>query len=52
MNSRGEEVALLSGLGPGRFRVQFSTVMGGEGRTEREIELDGTSDVELELDLR
>jgi len=52
VNSDGEEVAVLSGLGPGRFRVSFSTVMGNDAPVERVVELDGASDVELELDLR
>lgn len=52
MNSRGEAVAVLAGLGPGRFRVSYGKVMGSSRSTEREVALDGSSDVELELDLR
>jgi hypothetical protein len=52
MNSDGEEVAVLSGLGPGRFTVNFSSVMGREASVEKIVELDGVNDVELECDLR
>jgi hypothetical protein len=52
MNSDGEEVAVLSGLASGRFKLSFSSVMGREASVEREVELDGVHDLELEYDLR
>ncbi len=52
LNSRGVAVALVPGLDAGRYRVSMSTIMGlGQG-IEQDIEVDGVSDVELELDLR
>jgi hypothetical protein len=52
MNSDGEEVAVLSGLASGRFKLSFSSVMGREASVEKDIELDGVHDLELEYDLR
>jgi hypothetical protein len=52
LNSGGEEVAVLPGIGPGRFRLRFAPIMGGVEWSERELVLDGTCDVDLELDLR
>jgi hypothetical protein len=52
LTSRGEREVVLSGLGPGRFRVSYATLASwGAGET-REIDCDGTSEVALELDLR
>ena len=52
INSDHEAEVVLSGLGPGRFRVRASTITDRRGLPEREIELDGVNDFELELDLR
>jgi hypothetical protein len=55
MNSRGgAPEAVLHGLGPGRFKVRFSTIMGGGGNRNREetIVVDGKNDAQLTLDLR
>ncbi|MCB9916201.1 MAG: Ig-like domain-containing protein, partial [Planctomycetes bacterium] len=48
MNSDGEAVAELPGLGPGRFDVKLGNIMAaGEGEV-REVTADGVADVELE----
>lgn len=52
LNSRGEAEVVLAGLGAGRFRVSMGTVMAHGDTQQRELELDGKSDRELELDLR
>ena len=58
MNSSGEAEAVLSGLGPGRFRVNVSAIMAGgmpgsgKGALQETHEVDGATDLELTLDLR
>ena len=51
INSRGEHVLQLSGLDHGTFDVSVFSGLRGSS-LEREVLLDGTTDVELELDLR
>lgn len=56
----GEGDVLVTGLGPGRFRVTAAPVMGvlgvgGDGRgfrIDQVVEVDGTNEVVLDLDLR
>ena len=50
--TRSEEVAVLSGLASGRFKLSFSSVLGREASVEKDVELDGVHDLELEYDLR
>lgn len=52
VNSEGEARVVLTGLGPGRFRVLYGPVMASERDREEEVDVDGEHDVELELDLR
>ncbi|MEE8116791.1 MAG: prealbumin-like fold domain-containing protein, partial [Gemmatimonadales bacterium] len=55
LNSRGEAEVVLKGFGPGTFVVNGGPVMGGMGRKrpiEATIELDGTNQHTLTLDLR
>ena len=58
MNSNGEAEAVLGGLGPGRFRIQSSAIMGpgtqggARGAIAESHEIDGSTDLELTLDLR
>lgn len=53
VNSRGEAVVRLEGLGAGRFHVRMRPIMDFTGVVDgQEVELDGSTDVELELDLR
>ncbi len=47
-NSQGETIAVLSGLEAGFYSVSYGAIMEGK-RSERQIEVDGVSDVELEL---
>ncbi len=51
-NSRGESEVVLAGLGPGRFRVSASATMGRQTIPERELDLDGRSEISLDFDLR
>ena len=52
INSGGEELVLVTGLGPGRYRVSMNLIMGRRSLPDQELEVDGVSDVELEMDLR
>jgi len=52
VNSNGEGVVELTGLGPGRFQVSASKIMAWESRLEREFATDGKSDLTMVLDLR
>lgn len=52
INSKGEAVVELAGLGPGKFEVRFDSIMQSRGGTKRSIECDGIHDVELDVDLR
>ena len=53
LNSDGESPVLLSGLEAGRYTLYMGAVMGDlERPPTREIEVDGVSDLDLELDLR
>jgi hypothetical protein len=50
LNSAGETVAVLSGLEAGTYSVSYGAIMGaGKGARDRQIELDGVNDVELEM---
>ena len=51
-NSRGETEVVLAGLGPGRFRVAAMATMAKQRLPEREVELDGRSELTLDFDLR
>ncbi|MBK7645349.1 MAG: hypothetical protein IPJ19_20315 [Planctomycetes bacterium] len=48
LNSNGETTAVLSGLEAGTYRVSYGAIMDGKN-SERQLEIDGVSDVELEL---
>jgi len=52
LNSEGETVVLLPGLDAGRYAVTLSTIMELGQHPSQELEVDGVTDVELELDLR
>jgi hypothetical protein len=52
LNSAGESDVVLSGLGPGTFRVSAMAVMGNVKRLEQDVTLDGVETRELTLDLR
>ena len=52
LNSGGESEVMLAGLAPGRFRVSASAIMGRRTIPERDVELDGGSDLALDFDLR
>jgi len=52
MNSRGESMPSLGGLGPGRYRIEMGTNNAGIAAPDRIVELDGQNDVELVFDLR
>ena len=52
INSNGERVVELTGLGPGRFQVYAAAIMTRERRLEQELSVDGKSVVTLVLDLR
>ncbi|MEM9379966.1 MAG: hypothetical protein AAGB93_08440 [Planctomycetota bacterium] len=42
----------IPGLGPGRFELEQGPIVNQEKRVIDEIEVDGTDDVEVMLDLR
>ena len=52
INSGGEELVLLKGLGAGRYRLTMGVTMRREQFPAQEIDVDGSTDIELELDLR
>jgi hypothetical protein len=52
VNSRGEALVVLGGLGAGRFKVGLSAVMGQRRQVDHEVDLDGRSELVLDLDLR
>ncbi len=52
LNSGGESEVVLAGLGPGSFRVSASSITGSRTIPERELELDGRSEIALDFDLR
>lgn len=50
MNSRGEDLVVLSGIGAGTCAVRISVI--GDQPTEHAIDFDGRSDVDIEFDTR
>ncbi|MEM1452315.1 MAG: sigma-70 family RNA polymerase sigma factor [Planctomycetota bacterium] len=52
LNSNGESIVEIVGLGAGRFDLRMGAVMSIEDRVQEVIEVDGENDVELDLDLR
>lgn len=52
LNSRGEADPVLPGLGAGEYEVRAQVMLMVETRLTRRLVLDGTTDVELTLDLR
>ncbi|MBI5431819.1 MAG: sigma-70 family RNA polymerase sigma factor [Planctomycetes bacterium] len=52
LNSRGEAEPVLPGLGVGEYDVRAGVMLQVESRVTRRLVLDGTTDVELTLDLR
>jgi RNA polymerase sigma-70 factor (ECF subfamily) len=52
INSDGEDVVTLSGLARGTFDFQVMLKLGAESRLVRTVELDGTTDLDVDLDLR
>lgn len=52
IGSRGEATVEIPGLGPGRFELEQGPIVNQEKRVIDEIEVDGTDDVEVMLDLR
>jgi len=50
INSRGEDLVVLSGLDSGTYHVGLSKI--GTVPVERTLEFDGQSDIEIEFDLR
>jgi len=52
INSRGEDVVLVPGLGKGTFDVTLDGPIGEGRRSAKTVELDGVHDADLDLDLR
>src|SRR6185436_17436171 len=48
LNSGGEAITVLSGLEAGFYTVSYGPIMAGK-RSEQQLEIDGVSDVEFEL---
>jgi hypothetical protein len=51
-NSNGELDVLLSGLEAGKYTVTLSSIMANTRGSEQQIEFDGKSDVDIDMDLR
>lgn len=49
LNSRGEADVILRGLGAGRFAVRVSPILAGPWEREFEVELDGRSELRVQL---
>lgn len=52
LNWDGKGGVLLSGLGRFRFKVHATSILSQGNHIERELEIDGHSVAELQLDLR